>query len=95
MLSKPVLEALKDIFAQVPSNDGHSEVTEDPEAYLLGLLMQIQEDLHSDAKYRAILFNAIEQGSYEDQFNDAKKALGRPTKQVAKRSSKRRAKRAA
>ena len=52
MLSKPIQEALEDIFAQVPSNEGHSEVTEDPEAYLLSLLARIKEDLHSGGKYR-------------------------------------------
>ena len=88
MLSKPIQEALQDIFGQVRSNELHPEIMDDPEAYLLALLMRMEEGLHSDMKFRKTLFDTIEQGGYEDHLNDAKKKLGRPPKRTSKRRVK-------
>lgn len=80
MLSEPVKQLVQEVFAECYRRDAttgkevRKEVEEDPEGYLLSLLMTIKEEL---PEVSAMLHFTVERASFEPNRTKARRLLER------------------
>jgi hypothetical protein len=77
MISQRMEQLVQDIFLQIRIPKIHDEVKEEPEAFLLSLLSEINKRLNSDAKYHSTLHHTVQAASFDSHVQRALNELGR------------------